>query len=218
MTDGSGLMAFWTRIEAGYLERFRRWHNSEHMPERVSIPGFLAGQRYLGHDTSNYFLMMYETQEPAVLGGPDYFARLNAPTPWTRESLQQFRKPARNIYRRLNALGKTDLFAAPCLVSVRFNAATPPADLVARVAAQPGAARTRLFEIDSAISGIQTSERKIYGGGPGEQRFLLLVECAIGAGEEGAPLRRLLAEAAGDWHDVFPDVFTVDYVLIKSDA
>lgn len=218
MTDSTGLMAFWTRIEAGYLERFRRWHNSEHMPERVSIPGFLAGQRYLGHDTSNYFLMMYETQDPTVLGGPDYLARLNAPTPWTRESLQHFREPARNIYRRLNALGKTDLFAAPCLVSVRFNADAPPADLVARVAAQPGAARTRLFEIESAISGIQTSERKIYGGGPGEQRFLLLVECAIGAGEEGAPLRKLLAEAAGDWRDAFLDVFTVDYILVKPDA
>lgn len=218
MTDGNGLMAFWTRIETSYLERFRRWHNSEHMPERVSIPGFLAGQRYLGHGTGNFFLMMYETREPAVLGGPDYLARLNAPTPWTRESLQHFREPARNIYRRLNALGKTDLFAAPCLVSVRFNAANPPVDLVARVAAQSGAARTRMFEIDSAISGIQTSERKIYGGGPGEQRFLLLVECAIGAGEEGAPLRKLLAEAASGWRDVFLDVFTVDYILVKPDA
>ncbi len=218
MADGTGLMAFWARIDEGYLARFRQWHNSEHMPERVSIPGFLAGQRYLSHGTSNYFLMMYETQDPTVLGGPDYLARLNAPTPWTRESLPHFREPARNIYRRLAALGKSDLFAAPCLASVRFNADAPPADLVAGGAAGPGAARTRLFEIDSAISGIQTSERRIYGGGPGEQRYLLLVECAIGAGDEGAPLRKLLAEAAAEWRDVFLDVFTVDYVLIKPDA
>lgn len=214
MTEGTGLMAFWARIERSYLARFRQWHNSEHMPERVSIPGFLAGRRYLGHGSDDFFLMMYETQEPAVLGGPDYLARLNAPTAWTRESLPHFREPARNIYRRLAALGASDLFTAPCLVSVRFNAAAAPdAELVARVAAQPGAARTRLFEIDTAISGIQTSERKLYGGGPGEQRYLLLVECAIGAGDEGAPLRALLADAGRPWRNVFLDTFTIDYAL-----
>jgi hypothetical protein len=215
MGEGSGLMAFWARIEESYLDRFRQWHNSEHMPERVSIPGFLAGQRYLGHGSNNFFLMMYETREPAVLGGPDYLARLNAPTAWTRESLPHFREPARNIYRRTSVQGKTDLFAAPCMVSLRFNADAVDAGLLAGVAAQAGVARTRLFEIDSAISGIQTSERKIYGGGPGEQRHLLLVECAIGAGEAGAPLRALLDVAAKDWRDVFVDLFTVDYVLSK---
>ena len=213
--DGSGLMAFWARIEERYLDRFRQWHNSEHMPERVSIPGFLAGQRYLGHATNNFFLMMYETREPAVLGGPDYLARLNAPTDWTRESLPHFREPARNIYRRLAAQGKSDLFAAPCMVSVRFNADAVDASLVERVAPQAGVARTRLYEIDRDISGIQTSERKIYGGGPGQQRWLLLVECAIGAGEEGSPLRGLLATSGKGWRDVFLDVFTVDYVLAK---
>jgi hypothetical protein len=213
--EGSGLMAFWARIEESYLDRFRQWHNSEHMPERVSIPGFLAGQRYLGHGTGNFFLMMYETRDPGVLGGPDYLARLNAPTAWTRESLPHFREPARNIYRRLAAQGRTDLFAAPCLVSVRFNTESADAGLVERVAPQAGVSRTRLFEIDPEISGIQTSERKIYGGGPGQQRWLLLVECAIGAGEEGAPLRNLLAAAAKGWRDLFLDLFTVDYVLEK---
>lgn len=213
--DGSGLMAFWARIEASYLDRFRQWHNSEHMPERVSIPGFLAGQRYLGHGTNNFFLMMYETREPAVLGGEDYLARLNAPTAWTRESLPHFREPARNIYRRLAVQGKSDLFAAPCMLSLRFNADAVDASLVERVAPQAGVARTRLFEIDSEISGIQTSERKIYGGGPGEQRWLLLVECAIGAGDEASPLRALLAASGKGWKDVFLDAFTVDYVLAK---
>jgi len=213
--SGTGLMAFWARIDEAYLDRFRQWHNGEHMPERVSIPGFLAGQRYLGHGTRDYFLMMYETREPGVLGGPDYLARLNAPTPWTRESLPHFREPARNVYSRLDARGASDLFAAPCLVSVRFNAEALDTGLVERVAAQAGVARTRLFEIDSAISGIRTSERKIYGGGPGEQRYLLLVECALGVGDEGTALRQLLAAAGMGWRDVFLDVFTVDYVLAK---
>jgi len=215
MSQGSGLMAFWTRIESRYLDRFREWHNCEHIPERVSIPGFLCGQRYLGRGTNDYFLMMYETREPAVLSGPDYLARLNAPTAWTRESLQHFREPVRNIYRLRTALGKTDLFRAPCLVSARFNAVSPDETLVERVAREQGVVRTRLYEIDGDISGIQTSERKIYGGGPGGQRYLLLVECAIGAGDDGGPLRDILAGAG--WRDMILDAFFVDYVLARPD-
>jgi len=213
MSDASGLMAFWARIDAAYLARFRQWHNSEHMPERVSIPGFLAGQRYLGHGTNDYFLMMYETRDPAVLASADYLARLNAPTAWTRETLPHFREPVRNIYRRIAARGASDLFAAPCLVSVRFNAEAPDGRLVEDLAALPSIARARLFEIDGDISGIQTSERKIYGGGPGAQRYLLLAEYAIGAGDEGTPLRDFLPATA--WRDVFLDSFTVDYVLAR---
>ena len=213
MSVGSGLMAFWARIDPEYVDRFRRWHNSEHMPERVSIPGFLTGQRYLGHATDDFFLMMYETRDAAVLGSREYLARLNAPTAWTRESLPHFREPVRNIYRKVAELGTSDLFTAPCLVSVRFNADAPDESLVELIAAQTGLAHTRLYEIDTAISGIQTSERKIYGGGPGEQRYLLLVECGIGVGDAGAPLRETLTGAP--WRDVFVDLFTVDYVLAR---
>ena len=34
----------------------------------------------------------------------------------------------------------------------------------------------RLWTIDEKISGIITSERKIYSGGPGQQRYLLIIE------------------------------------------
>ena len=37
---GTGLMAFWAEIDESYVDRFRQWHNCEHMPERVSVPGF----------------------------------------------------------------------------------------------------------------------------------------------------------------------------------
>ena len=36
--------------------------------------------------------------------------------------------------------------------------------------------RVQLWTVDEAASGIQTSERKIYGDGPGAQQYLLLIE------------------------------------------
>ena len=42
------LMAFWTDIEVGYIPYFQEWHYCEHIPERISIPGFNVGRRYRG--------------------------------------------------------------------------------------------------------------------------------------------------------------------------
>jgi len=42
----------------------------------------------------------------------------------------------------------------------------------------PGVFRSRLYEIDEKISSIMTGEREIYSGGPGRQKYLLVVETA----------------------------------------
>ncbi len=41
-------MAFWADIDADYVTEFRRWHNCEHMSERVHVPGFVAGESRCG--------------------------------------------------------------------------------------------------------------------------------------------------------------------------
>ena len=48
--EPAGLMAFWADIDPDYEMRFLEWHNCEHMPERVSVPGFCEGRRYRGID------------------------------------------------------------------------------------------------------------------------------------------------------------------------
>ena len=39
--------------------------------------------------------------------------------------------------------------------------------------------RVRLWRADAAVSNLATSERKIYGGGPGKQAYLAMVEMAL---------------------------------------
>jgi hypothetical protein len=214
-SNSTGLMAFWAEIDAGYVARYREWHNCEHMPERVGIPGFVSGRRYVAPGSATAFFMMYETADAAVLGSQPYLDRLNAPTAWTRESLQHFRNPSRNIYSLVAARGRSDLAAAPYIHTVRFNAATAPDAAVERVAAAADVARVRLYGIDTAISGIETSERKIYGGGPGELRWLLLVETTLaGAGADAAPAAAIGA-AAGAWEDAAVGLFGIDYALTR---
>ena len=64
--EPAGLMAFWAEIDADYEMRFLEWHNCEHMPERVSVPGFREGRRYRDVGDAPWYLMTYLTENAGV--------------------------------------------------------------------------------------------------------------------------------------------------------
>ncbi|PZQ45545.1 MAG: hypothetical protein DI556_22560 [Rhodovulum sulfidophilum] len=194
---GTGLMAFWAEIDDEYLMRYQQWHNCEHVPERVSTPGFRRGRRYRCVSGAPHFLMIYETESPATLASAPYLAKLDAPTPWTREALTHFRDPARGIYALVEAAGEEGAFCAAWLTALRFEptAEVAPGDMrawLAAMAARPGVGRVQLWRADLAASGIVTSERRIYGGAAAGDHLLLLIEAETPGDAEGAVL------AAGD--------------------
>jgi hypothetical protein len=192
-----GLMVFWADIDADYALRYQQWHNCEHMPERVAIPGFREGRRYRAMDGRPHFLMFYETESTGVLASPAYMAALNAPTEWTREALTHFRNPVRSIYTRLATAGEPGPFTAPFITTLRFDLpAGGETDYVLQwtqaVATSETVTRVRLWRADAAVSNLATSERKIYGGGPGKQSYLAMIERALPPDSVADPV------AAGD--------------------
>ena len=227
--EPAGLMAFWADIDRDYEMRFLEWHNCEHIPERVSVPGFREGRRYRHLGDAPRYLMMYLTESAGVLGSDGYLERLDHPTPWTRESLGHFRNPSRNVYTLLAAHGDTSLRESPYLVSIRFDLA-PAAESELRTSirnellpgwtALPQVGRVKLYGIDAAVSGIETTERGIYEGGPGSQRYLLLAECAQ---PDVAESERWQARWSGVAKDVngssapvmhvIREAFRIDYLL-----
>ncbi|MDP6346220.1 MAG: hypothetical protein QF578_03595 [Alphaproteobacteria bacterium] len=182
-TGSRGLMAFWADIGHDHTLRFQQWHNCEHIHERVGIPGFNVGRRYRGIGEAPKFLMFYETDDAAVLGSEPYLERLNDPTPWTQESLPYFRNPMRNIYGLVAEHGAPAPTEAPYMHVFRFNLPDGEGALdwhgqqwLPAVSAIDEVHRGRLYAVDEAISGIMTSERQIYGGGPGQQKYLAMFE------------------------------------------
>ena len=91
-------MAFWANIAAEHQPAYQRWHNAEHIPERLSITGFVRGFRYRSVQDDTRFLMYYETEGPEVLTSEAYLGALNRPTERTRAALKWFRSPMRNVY------------------------------------------------------------------------------------------------------------------------
>jgi hypothetical protein len=81
---GQGVVAIWNGIAPEGRTEFFEWHNREHMPERVGIPGFQRGRRYIAKYGTPEFFTLYEAESPEVLVGQDYLNRLNNPTPWTQ--------------------------------------------------------------------------------------------------------------------------------------
>jgi hypothetical protein len=52
MLAGEAVVAIWNGIDPDTREQFYDWHVNEHMPERVGIPGFRRGRRYIAADTT----------------------------------------------------------------------------------------------------------------------------------------------------------------------
>ena len=52
--NAGAFLAIWHDIEPDSQEEYMEWHTREHMPERVSIPGFRAGKRLINHGLSRY--------------------------------------------------------------------------------------------------------------------------------------------------------------------
>ena len=104
---GGGAICIWNDITPEGRDEFYAWHLAEHMPERVGIPGFRRGRRYIAIDgaTKPEFFTLYETANPEVMTSEAYLARLNAPTPWTKKATQGFRNTSRALTRVRTSLG-----------------------------------------------------------------------------------------------------------------
>src|SRR5919204_2050782 len=84
-----GLLLTMTEPPQAMEEEFNAWYDNEHFPERLAIAGFRSAQRWVADVAPGHgkYLATYELDSAGVLFAPEYLARLNAPTRWTRRCL-----------------------------------------------------------------------------------------------------------------------------------
>jgi hypothetical protein len=94
--DGSGVLAIWSDAVPEHEEEFNNWYTNQHLPERVGVPGFRRGRRYVKDVPGDLrYFTLYETAGIEVLESAPYLERLNDPTDWTRRALPFFRNGSR---------------------------------------------------------------------------------------------------------------------------
>ena len=176
------MVAIWHDLLPEAKDAFYEWHAREHMPERVDIPGFQRGRRYIATAGAPEFFNLYEADNPEVLGGADYLTRLNHPTPWTRDVVASFRNVARGICRVLYSEGVGE---GGAMATLRFDVAPADAAAVSAVliqrllpplAATLGIAGVHLCRADEAVSRIETAEKKSRSDGTQIPSWVVLVE------------------------------------------
>ena len=97
---GAAVLVNWGGIVEDKEIEYNEWHSKEHMPERISLPGFLRGLRAVGipgTDLNHKYFMMYEAERKEVFTSRKYLERLNNPTEWTKEILSNYLSPSRTI-------------------------------------------------------------------------------------------------------------------------
>ena len=159
--QGRGFLAIWSDVDASQETDYLHWLTREHTAERVGVKGFLATRvfRALGTDIRRFFIL-YELEGPEVLSGPDYLARLDAPTPWSQRIMPILGNFVRGGGRLVasKGTGQGGFIAAVPLLDA------PPSNgekLITDLAALDRIAAVRLFETDQAKTSIQTREKSM---------------------------------------------------------
>ena len=102
-----------------FEEEFNEWYDTDHLPERLAVPGFLTARRFVCLDGWPRFLALYDLTDVAVLASPAYLSvSVDKHTPWTRRVLRHVR-----VNRYIGSQtqpGDTITTDAPRLLLLRF--------------------------------------------------------------------------------------------------
>jgi len=119
VTSRTRVPPMWFELAEGFEREFNRWHTIEHMPERLGVPGFLRGRRYIHARGSDRVFQLYEGRHIESFRSPGYLARLNAPTDWTNRIQPGLVKFTRGACQTLISVGEG---VGGALVTVRIVA------------------------------------------------------------------------------------------------
>lgn len=130
-----GILAIWNDCAKGREAEYETWYRGEHLPERVSIPGFRAAWRFRAIEARPEYFSFYETDTPEVLFSEAYHQRVEAPTALTTKVMT-------GIF--LNAT------RTPCTQAIRWGVLRGAVAVVVRYDARPGG------ELEAALREIAT--------------------------------------------------------------
>jgi hypothetical protein len=153
---GNAAVAMWWDVAPEMRAEWEDWHSSEHMPERLSVPGFLRGTRWIADSGQPSYFVLYEAERLETLTAGSYLERLNNPTPWSLKMMPHHR----NMVRSLCEVRATWGGGVPqTLATVRFSLTADLPELPRR----QGLTCAHLLQSVPMSATLQTTEQKISG-------------------------------------------------------
>lgn len=216
---GQGVLAIWNGIADGAEDEFVRWHVREHIPERVGLPGFLRGRRYVAEDGQPKYFNFYETAAADALQSPVYRERLNNPSGWTRRVVKDFRDTIRTICDVTASFGRGD---GAYVEAIRLGAAEDDGafgntlqSLLRAAIDTDGIVAAHLLR-GHRLAGGGTAESALRSQPDGRAAWIVLIESV-----DAAPLHGLrqtvLADRALRDGDFARGIYRLQYALNKTE-
>lgn len=209
-------------IDAEAIDEHDDWHTHEHLPERLAIPGFLRGTRWVALKGGPRYCVLYEVERAETLNSPAYLERLNRPTPWTAKMMPHYRGMTRGL---CNVAASAGAGQGPFGLLVRLAPGAGAEarldawlrrDVVAPLPLRPGLGSVHLLKAEVVAS--MTNEQRIRGADTGVAWGLLVTGyredavAALATAELGAGV----LEANGAAHSTAA-LYRVDYSLVRGE-
>jgi hypothetical protein len=171
-----GILALFNDVSPGRESDYETWFQTEHLAERLAVPGFLIGRRHEAVSGSPRYFNYYITQSVDVLKSDAYLARLGDPTPMTRKVMSVvFKNMNRTVCRRTY---RTGTMAGVAVVTVRFDRKPDEARLKTVADALVGDIAVACAEVWMAVSPSEfpVSEEERLRGGDRKIEACILIE------------------------------------------
>ena len=167
---GHAIMAAAMDVLPDHENEFNAWYSHEHLYERVGLPGFNRGTRWVrtSADTgsSQKYLTIYEADGVDVFASDSYLQALDTPTPWTVDMVRAFVGTSRTVS---NVLGSAGPAVGNAISITEFSATSPDVlltwfwdTLIPRALARPELCGAHICAPDAAATRAkeQTAEAK----------------------------------------------------------
>ena len=160
----AAMLAAWLDITPEVETEFADWYFREHIPERVTLPGFLSGRRYTAPcGRLNKYLALYEATSKDVFASKAYREILNQPTESTTKFMPHFRNFMRSVFDVRLELGSQ---YGGTIATIRYASGTDLVDwlegeALGALAKRSGICRVRLLEADEQQSTPNTNEARM---------------------------------------------------------
>lgn len=100
--EGKGFLLVLMDCPPSFEDEFNAWYDTEHIPERLAVPGFETGLRFVCLEGHPRYLAMYDLERPEVLQSPAYLAvGYGNASPWTKRvtsRVRVWRSAGRQVY------------------------------------------------------------------------------------------------------------------------
>lgn len=156
MTPPRGVLFVASDVDPVHDQDYNRWYDREHVLERVRIPGFVSGTRYVAIDAPKRYLGLYHTESLAVFDTEAYRQAFQHQTPWSVSNLGRMQAPKRRVCQVLARTGAGQ-GSALVVIELAVGGSAEALDQQARVlgaelAAADGFVQSCLYLPEAALS------------------------------------------------------------------